>query len=243
MTMLTAGRVACLLAVGVVLLAPGAASRPKRGAGLRHKNASARPAPVEVAAAIDPGASAAVRIFQSSYEHEAAGRYREALAALETLPAERRATYLVTLRRAWLLHLAGKEADSWAGYAKARELEASSVEAQVGAMLPAMALGRWADVQTLAKGALAIEPGNYLASLRLAFATFNLGRFAEAEALYRKLLARYPSDPDVRAGLAWCFAKQGRLGEARREFLQALASAPRSATIASGLRAVAAATP
>jgi Flp pilus assembly protein TadD len=101
-----------------------------------------------------------------------------------------------------------------------------------------MALGRWGDVQATAKSALALEPGNYLASLRFAFATFNLGRFAEAEILYRRLLARYPSDADVRAGLAFCLAKQGKRIEAKRELLQALASAPRSPLIANGLRSL-----
>jgi len=199
----------------------------------------APPAPPAAASEASPPGTDAPQILQSSYEQEAAGHYREALTALDALPAEERGTYLPTLRRAWLLHLGGRETESWAAYAKARELERDSVEVRLGAMLPAMALRRWPEVESLAKTVLAVEPGNYFASLRLAFAAYNLGRLAEAEALYRKLLARYPSDADVRAGLGWCLYKQGKPSEAKREFLQALASAPRSKSIAEGLRLVA----
>ena len=162
-----------------------------------------------------PKGIASAPILQSSYEQEAAGHYREALTALDALSADERGTYLPTLRRAWLLHLDGRETESGAAYAKARELEPDSVEARLGAMLPAIALRRWAEVQSLAKTVLAVEPGNYFASLRLAFANYNLGRLAEAEALYRKLLARYPSDAEVRAGLGWCLFKQGKRTEAK----------------------------
>jgi tetratricopeptide (TPR) repeat protein len=240
-----ADRVVLALVTSVLLFPSPSAARPKRGAGLhrRHRAAAtgSRPDPASVAPTNDASvpSTEVTRAFQTSYEREAAGRYGEALTALDALPAGERGAYLATLRRGWLLHLAGREAESSAAYAKARDLEQDSVEARVGSLLPAMALGRWGEVQATAKAALALEPGNYLASLRLAFATFNLGRFAEAESLYRKLLARYPSDADVRAGLAFCLAKQGKRSEAKRELQQALASAPRSPMIASGLRSLA----
>jgi tetratricopeptide (TPR) repeat protein len=235
------------LALSATLSPSRAAARSHHKAGRRphhHPTANvSRPEPSQPGAPPANEASAtgtdATRILQSSYEHEAAGRYREALTTLDALPAETRGTYLPTLRRAWLLHLGGREVESWAAYAKARDLEEDSVEARLGAMLPAIALRRWPEVESLAKRVLAVEPGNYLASLRLAFAAYNLGRLAQAETLYRELLARYPSDADVRAGLGWCLFKQGRRAEARREFVQALASAPRSKSIAEGLRLVA----
>ena len=236
------------LALSATLSSSRAAARSKHKSDHRQRHraiASVSPpepappaAPLAASAASQKGTSAP-QILQSSYEKEAAGHYSEALTALDALPAEERGTYLPTLRRAWLLHLDGRETESWAAYAKARDLEQDSVEARLGAMLPAMALRRWPEVQSLAKTVLAVEPGNYFASLRLAFAAYNLGRLAEAEALYRKLLARYPSDAEVRAGLGWCLFKQGKRAEARREFLQALASAPRSKSIADGLRLVA----
>jgi tetratricopeptide (TPR) repeat protein len=235
------------LTLSATLSPARAAARSHHKAGHRprhHPTANvSRPEPSQPGAPPagepSPTGNDATQILQSSYEQEAAGHYREALTALDALPAGARATYLPTLRRAWLLHLGGREIESWAAYAKARDLEEDSVEARLGAMLPAIALRRWPEVEALAKRVLAVEPGNYLASLRLAFAAYNLGRLAQAEALYRELLARYPSDADVRAGLGWCLFKQGKRAEARREFVQALASAPRSKSIAEGLRLVA----
>jgi tetratricopeptide (TPR) repeat protein len=236
------------LALSATLSSSRAAARSKHKSDRRQRHRaianvslpeSAPPAATSAASEASQKGTDAPQILQSSYEQEAAGHYREALTALDALPADERGTYLPTLRRAWLLHLGGREIESWAAYAKARALEQDSVEARLGAMLPAMALRRWSEVESLAKTVLATEPGNYFASLRLASAAYNLGRPAEAEAIYRKLLARYPSDADVRAGLGWCLFKQGKRAEARREFLQALASAPRSKSIAEGLRLVA----
>jgi len=235
------------LALSVTLSSSRAAARSKHKADHRQRHRAiadvsfpepAPPAAPAAASEASPQGTDATQILQSSYEQEAAGHTREALTALDALSVEERGTYLPTLRRAWLLHLGGRETESSATYAKARDLEQDSVEARLGAMLPAIALRRWPEVESLAKTVLAVEPGNYFASLRLAFATYNLGRLAEAEGLYRKLLARYPSDADVRAGLGWSLFKQGNRAEAKREFLQALASAPRSKSIAEGLRLV-----
>jgi tetratricopeptide (TPR) repeat protein len=186
-------------------------------------------------AGADGGAGEA---FQRSYDAEAAGKAQEALSALESLPSPQRDGYVAQLRRGWLLYKLGKHAEAVDAYGKAVALEPRSVEARVGALLPAMALRRWADVESGAREALKLEPGNYLASLRLAFAVYNLGRYPEAATLYKKLLEGYPSDVDVRSGLGWSLLKSGKGPEAAAELKAVLEIAPKNALALEGMKAL-----
>jgi tetratricopeptide (TPR) repeat protein len=175
--------------------------------------------------------------FQKSYDSEAVGKPQDALSALDSLPAPQHDGYVASLRRGWLLYKLGKYAESIDAYARAIAQEPKSVEARVGVLLPAMALRRWADVENGAREVLKLDPANYLATLRMAFAVYNLGRYPEAAALYQRLGEGYPSDVDVRAGLGWSLLKMGKTGEATAEFRAVLEIAPRNALAADGLKA------
>jgi tetratricopeptide (TPR) repeat protein len=176
--------------------------------------------------------------FQRSYDAEAAGKPQDALTALDSLPAPQHDGYVAQLRRGWLLYKLGKHAEAADAYAKAVALEPRSVEARVGALLPAMALRRWADVEAGAREAVKLDPANYLANLRMAFAVYNLGRYPEAAGIYRKLLDAYPSDVEVRSGLGWSLLKAGKGVEAAGEFRAVLDVAPRNTLAADGLKAL-----
>jgi urea transporter len=188
-----------------------------------------------VASAVAEGGAADQ--FQRSYESEASGKTGDALAAIDGLPAPQRDGYVAQLRRGWLLYKLGKSAESIDAYGKAVALEPRSIEARVGALLPAMALRRWADTETGAREVLKLDPGNYLANLRLAFSIYNLGRYPEAAALYKRLAEAYPSDVEVRGGLGWALLKQGKANDATAEFRAVLEIAPRNALAADGLKA------
>ena len=175
--------------------------------------------------------------FQRSYDSEARGKVDEAIAALDALPSPQREGYVAELRRGWLFYKRGKHAQAVSAYAKAISMEPRSIEARVGALLPLMALRRWADVEGGAREVLKVDPGSYLANLRLAFAQYNLGRYAESAASYRRLLVAYPSDTEVRSGLGWALLKGGKAGEALREFRALLEIAPKHALGLEGLKA------
>jgi tetratricopeptide (TPR) repeat protein len=175
--------------------------------------------------------------FQRSYDSEAAGKVAEALTALEGLPAPQRDGYVAQLRRGWLLYKLGKHAEAIEAYARAIAAEPKSVEARVGVLLPAMALRRWADVESGAREVGRMDPGNYLANLRLAFAQYSLGKHADAAATYRRLAEAYPSDVEVRAGLGWALLKAGKAAEAAGEFRSVLEIAPKNALALDGLKA------
>jgi tetratricopeptide (TPR) repeat protein len=181
--------------------------------------------------------SGAADAFQRSYDSEARGKVDDALAALDALPSPEREGYVAELRRGWLLYKRGKHAQAVSAYAKAIAMEPRSIEARVGALLPLMALRRWADVEGGAREVLKADPGNYLANLRLAFAQYNLGRYAESAAAYRRLLVAYPSDTEVRSGLGWALLKSGKSADAAREFRALLEIAPKHALGREGLKA------
>jgi tetratricopeptide (TPR) repeat protein len=189
----------------------------------------------------EAGASSTSDLFQRSYDAEAVGKVEEALGALDSMPAPVHDGYVVQLRRGWLLYKLGRSPEAIDAYGKAAALEPRSVEARVGALLPQMAARRWSDVEATARDALRIDPGNYLATLRMAFAVYNLGRYPESAAIYQRLAEMYPSDVDVRAGLGWARLKEGKAAEAATTFRAVLDVAPRNALAADGLKAAGAA--
>ena len=176
--------------------------------------------------------------FQRSYDSEARGSTAEALAALDALPSPQHDGYVAQLRRGWLLYKLGKHTEAIDCYGKAVAIEPRSVEARVGALLPAMALRRWIDVEAGAREVLKLDPGNYLANLRLAFAVYNQGRYGESADLYRRLSEAYPSDVDVRSGLGWALLKAGKQDEAATELRAVLDVAPRHVLATEGMKAL-----
>jgi len=175
--------------------------------------------------------------FQRSYDSEAAGKIPDAVAALDALPSPQKDGYVAQLRRGWLLYRLGKHTEAIGAYGRAIALEPRSIEARTGVLLPAMALRRWADVESGAREVLRLDAGNYLGNLRLAFALYNLGRYPESASVYKHLAESYPSDVEVRGGLGWALLKGGKAAEAASEFRAVLEIAPKNALAADGLKA------
>lgn len=190
--------------------------------------------PVPIAQAADVDAEAA-QALQQSYDREGAGKLVESLGALDGLPAARQSTYMAQLRRGWLLYRLGRYADSIEAYNRAIAAAPRAIEPRVGVLLPQTALRRYGDVETQARVVLTVEPHNYLATLRLAFAYYNAGRFTESATLYAQLKELYPSDAEVRSGLGWSLLKAGRAAEATRELRELLSIQPRHALAKQGL--------
>lgn len=177
----------------------------------------------------------AAQALQQSYDREGAGKIVDSLSALDGLPAARQGTYMAQLRRGWLLYRLGRYADSIDAYQRAIAAAPKAIEPRVGVLLPQAALRRYSDVEGQAKAVLSIDPHNYLATLRLAFAYYNAGRFGEAAGLYAQLKELYPSDPEVRSGLGWSLLKAGKSVEASRELRELLSIQPRHALAKQGL--------
>jgi len=186
-----------------------------------------------VPAAADDTADA----YRASNDLEDAGRYREALQALEDVAPANRGAYVYHLRKGWLTYLAGDYRNSVESYERAISLEPRAVEPRLGLMLPQMALHLWQDTEQTAADALALDPKNYLAGSRRAWALYNLGRYDDAEVAYRRVLELYPGDMDMRSGLAWCLLKQNLGVDAAAQFRIVLQVDPTHATAQEGLAA------
>lgn len=171
-----------------------------------------------------------------SYDGEAAGKLKEALAALDQLPPARRDSYLGWARRGWLQYRLGEHAPSIISYRRAIALAPRAIEPRLGVLLPQLALHLWNDAEAMANEVLRVDPANYLATLRLAFVYYNRHRYLESAGLYQKLKDLYPSDTDVRSGLAWALLKAGKPQDAAREFRELIGISPRLATAHEGLK-------
>ena len=175
--------------------------------------------------------------YRASYQHEAQGKYAKALSDIDGLSKGERKSYVYQLRRGWLLYLLGRHWDSIEAYRAAIKLRPKAVEPRLGLMLPEMALLMWLDALETGNGVLKLDPLNYLANSRMAWANYSLGRFDKAEALYRKLVDAYPSDVEMRTGLGWSLLKQGRYTSALSEFDAVLKLSPDYTVAAEGRKA------
>ena len=173
-------------------------------------------------------------LYQQSYEQEALGAYRSALASLERLPATDKQAYVYALRRGWLLYLDGQLDASAAAYDTAIARAPAAIEPLLGKLLPLLAARRWADAEMVGRRLLALDPKSALGRARTAHALHNLGRYGEAEQLYRSLIGDYPADVDARAGLGWALLQLGRSQEARECFDAVLQVAPKHASAQAG---------
>jgi len=183
------------------------------------------------------GDTVAAAAFQKSYADEIAGDFEAALSDLAGLTATGFVQYVVELRRGWLLSKLGRNAESVAAYGSASSLEPAAVEPRLGTLAPLGALRRWPEVESAAREALKRDPGNYTASIRLAYALHSQARYAEAEAAYRALLTLYPADVDVRGGLGWSLLKGNKIAEAQAAFAAVLAIAPKNGLALDGAAA------
>jgi tetratricopeptide (TPR) repeat protein len=173
-------------------------------------------------------------IYRQSYAAEARGDYAGATELMERLgPAG--GTYVAQLRKGWLHYLAGRHALAAEAYRRAMALEPAAVEAHLGAMLPLMALRRWKDAERIGEEVVALAPGDFTATSRLAFIQYSQGQWERAEPLYRRALASWPASAEMRTGLGWTLLKLGRFKEAREVFEAVLLYAPDQLSAREGL--------
>ena len=177
-------------------------------------------------------------VYQGSYDLEASGQYKQALATLERIPAEERGTYVFKLRHAWLSYLSGKHNQAVKSYQAAASIAPKALEAQIGQLLPLLALRRWKVVVSTSRTILKSAPGNGVVRGRLAWALYNQGKYKDSAAEYARVVEAFPSDVDMRAGLGWALLKDGKGAEAAPHFRQVLKVAPKHSTARSGILAL-----
>ena len=140
--------------------------------------------------------------YHKSYRYEKAQNYTDAIKALAPVITAYPTAYTVNLRLGWLNYLTGSFATARTHYQTAIKTAPDSLEAKLGHTLPLMAQEKWEDVETLAKQILRVDPANYTANLRLAYASRLQKKFDAAEAILNGTLVLYPTDISLLTELA-----------------------------------------
>jgi tetratricopeptide (TPR) repeat protein len=130
--------------------------------------------------------------FTQSQELEKAGKYPEAIEVLNLVSIK--SNYLLAMRLGWLQYLSGNHILSRQHYTAAMRQYPKALEPRLGYTLPTMAMARWDEVETTARGILSLDANHYTAGLRLGYALRMQKKFRPAQEVIGGLLVLYPTD-------------------------------------------------
>jgi len=171
--------------------------------------------------------------FKSSYEKEKEGDLTSAISTLMSLYDE--SSYELNIRLGWLHYSAGQFTESLAYYSKAMALMPASIEARLGYVYPAAALGNWEQVKRQYEKILSIDPKNTVAHYRLGMIHYGREEFDKAMNHFQMGSNLYPFDYDFNLMLAWTHLRMGKVREAKVLFNKVLLIAPDDASALEGL--------
>ena len=164
--------------------------------------------------------------WQSSYQMETAGKYVEAMAAIDTIPVNSIDAELKVLRRGWLLYLTGRFDESIREYRLAIDRNSKSIDARLGLTLPLLSAKRWREAEQAARTALDLAPGNYTALVRMAVAQEGQRDWPSMMKTSVSLVSGYPTDATAYVYLARANAWLGRNEDAASAYSSVLARYP-----------------
>jgi len=174
--------------------------------------------------------------FKQSYTLENAGNYHQAAEVLKKVYKED--SYALNLRLGWLDYEAGQFMESQAYYNKAIALYQMSVEARLGVVLPAAAMGNWDFVITQYEKILEISPNNSVALYRLGVIYYGRKEYEKAFSYLEKVVNLYPFDYDSVVLFAWTNLQLKKYREAKVLFYQALYRKPDDTSALEGLKLI-----
>ena len=156
--------------------------------------------------------------YHKSYRYERSQNYTDAIKALSPVIIAFPQAYTVNLRLGWLNYLIGSYATARTHYLTAIKTAPDSLEAKLGHTLPLLAQERYDEAEIAAKQVLRIDPSNYLANLRLAFAFRMLKKYEAAEDLLNRMLVLYPTDVSLLTEYALVKLAKNQNPDAKRIF-------------------------
>jgi tetratricopeptide (TPR) repeat protein len=174
--------------------------------------------------------------FATSYTLQDKANYTGAIDALKAVYDEN--SYEINLRLGWVNYLGGFFTESAAYYQKAIKLKPYAIEAKLGFVYPAGAMGNWDQVIAQYEEILKIDPQNTLANYRLGSIYYGKKDYAKAEKYLEKVVNLYPFDYDSAILYAWTNLKMGRMREAQVLFHKALLIRPNDPSAMEGLGSI-----
>ncbi len=171
--------------------------------------------------------------FELSYKAEAKGDYSTAIQQLTSVyQAE---SYEINIRLGWLNYVSGRFSEALPYYQKCIALMPMSIEARLGYVNPAAALGNWVAVEQQYREILRIDPMNTTANYRIGLLFYGREKFLEALKYFNKVLNLYPFDYDTALMVGWSLYKSGKLREAKVMFQKTLLIKPNDSSALEGL--------
>ncbi|MFZ4401672.1 MAG: tetratricopeptide repeat protein [Bacteroidales bacterium] len=171
--------------------------------------------------------------FYVSYQHETKAEYPKAIDALKKVYDEK--SYEINLRLGWLTYMSGLFTESTTYYQKAMKLMPLSIEAKLGYVNPAAALGNWEQVKTQYIEILKIDPKNYTANYRMGLIFYGKKNYMSAVKYFETITNLYPFDYDALIMYAWCNYFLQKTREAKVLFNKALMNHSNDASALEGL--------
>jgi len=171
--------------------------------------------------------------FENSYAQEKRGEYSKAILTVTALYDEN--SYEVNVRLGWLNYLAGLFTESTAYYQKAIRLKPYAIEARLGFVNPAYALGNLDQVITQYQEILKIDPQNTLVNFRMASIYYGKQDYATAERYVEKVVNLYPFDYESNILYAWTLLKLNKMREAQVMFNKVMLLKPKDVSATQGL--------
>lgn len=174
-----------------------------------------------------------IQAFTQSYSQEAAGDYSAAIQTLKKQYDDQ--GYEVNLRLGYLHYMAGLFSEATAYYQKAISILPMSIEARLGFVLPASALGNWTQVENQYKKILEIDPNHSTTNYRLGLIYYGKKEYQTAYRYFEKVVNQYPFGYDALLMYAWSNFQLGKYREAKVLFNKVLLYSPGDVSALEGL--------
>lgn len=171
--------------------------------------------------------------FSKSYSFEYDTQYSKAIAVLLESNMN---TYEVNLRLGWLYYQSKDYTKSETYYKKAIALEANSIEARFGVVLPMSAMGNWDNVLATYQEILKIDANNSIANYRIASIYYSRKDYTTATTYIAKVIRMYPFDYDSNLLYGKILSAQNKKEEARTYLTKALEYNPQSEDVKAELK-------
>jgi tetratricopeptide (TPR) repeat protein len=174
-----------------------------------------------------------ISAFAKSYEQEYTADYSGAIATLKKVYDQD--SYEINLRLGWLHYMAGLFTEGVSYYQRAINLYPYAIEAKLGFVYPASALGNWEQVITQYKAILKIDPAHTLTNYRMGLIYYGREDYETAYRYFERLVNLFPFDYDGLIMFAWTNLKLGKMTEAKVLFRKVLMLSPNDASALEGL--------
>ena len=164
--------------------------------------------------------------WSQSYKLETQKKYNDAAKLILPFADKSKKSEYALLRLGWLNYLAGNYNKSIKWYQEASDLNAKSIDARLGIMLPLMAQLRWREAQNYAEQVLTVAPWQYYAHVRLMACEAAQQEWDKLEKHATSVSQHYPTDADSLVFLARAEAKLGKIAEAKSNYQKVLQMYP-----------------